>query len=110
MTGTNRAGYEPNGSGRRVPDRAQPLMEALDGNAIAGTLYEHFGTEMTTALGTCAHCGTRSQIAELAVYARAPGAVVRCRPCGNVVMVLVTIQNQLHVTASAFRMDEGRGH
>ena len=50
-------------------------MQALDGNAIAGTLFEHFGTEMTTMFGTCAHCGTRSQIAELAVYTRAPRAV-----------------------------------
>jgi Family of unknown function (DUF6510) len=81
-------------------------MEALDGNAIAGTLFEHFGTEMTTALGTCAHCGTRSQIAELAVYTRAPGAVVRCRHCRNVVIVLVTIRSQLHVDSSAFRMQE----
>jgi hypothetical protein len=81
-------------------------MEALDGNAIAGTLFEHFGGEMTTALGTCAHCATRSQIAELDVYTRAPGIVVRCRRCGNVVMVLVTIRNQLHVDSSAFRMEE----
>jgi len=84
-------------------------MEALDGNAIAGTLFEHFGTEMTTVLGACAHCGTRSQIAELAVYTHAPGVVARCRPCGNVVMVLVTVRNQLRLDASAFRMDEGSG-
>jgi uncharacterized Zn finger protein len=84
-------------------------MEALDGNAIAGTLFEHFATEMTTALGTCAHCGTRSQVAELAVYTRAPGAVVRCGHCGNVVMVLVTIRNKLHVDSSAFRMEELSG-
>ncbi|HLY48386.1 MAG TPA: DUF6510 family protein [Solirubrobacteraceae bacterium] len=85
-------------------------MEALDGNAIAGTLFEYFATEMTTAPGTCAHCGTRSQIAELAVYARAPGAVVRCRHCGSVVIVLVTIRNQLHVDWSAFPMEETSGH
>jgi len=84
-------------------------VEALDGNAIAGTLFEHFGTEMTTAPGACAHCGTRSQIAELAVYMRAPGTVVRCRHCGNVVMVLVTIRNELHLDSSAFRMEEVSG-
>jgi uncharacterized Zn finger protein len=81
-------------------------MDALDGNAIAGTLFERFGTEMTTALGTCAHCGTRSQIAQLVVYKRAPGTVVRCRHCGNVVMVLVTIRESLHVDSSAFRMEQ----
>ena len=42
-------------------------MDALDGNAIAGWLLEHFGSEMTTVVGRCRHCGTRSLIAELAV-------------------------------------------
>jgi hypothetical protein len=46
-------------------------MDALDGNAIAGWLFEHFGSEMTTVVGRCRHCGTRSLIAELAVYTRA---------------------------------------
>ena len=32
-------------------------MDPLDGNAIAGDLFEVFGAEMTTAVGTCAHCG-----------------------------------------------------
>jgi uncharacterized Zn finger protein len=84
-------------------------MEALDGNAIAGTLCEHFGTEMTTMLGTCAHCGTRSQVAELVVYMRAPGTVVRCRHCGNVVIVLVPIRGELRVESSAFRMEQAPG-
>ena len=30
----------------------------VDGNAIGGLLIEVFGTEMTTAVGTCARCGT----------------------------------------------------
>jgi hypothetical protein len=65
---------------------------ALDGNAIAGLLLEVFGTEMTRATGVCATCGARAQVAELAVYIRAPGAVARCRSCENVVMVLVTVR------------------
>ena len=64
-------------------------MEALDGNAIAGTLVAVFGTEMTTATGTCASCGTRSIVAEFGVYLRAPGVVVRCRRCNTVAMVFV---------------------
>jgi Family of unknown function (DUF6510) len=64
------------------------MMDRLDGNAIAGELYEHFGREMTAASGECGHCGAHAQIGELHVYARAPGAVVRCRSCGSVVMVL----------------------
>ncbi len=65
-------------------------MDALDGNAIGGLLREVFGTEMTTAVGTCAGCGVRAQVAEYAVYRQAPGAVVRCRQCGATLMVIIT--------------------
>jgi hypothetical protein len=61
----------------------------LDGNAIGGLLIEVFGTEMTTAVGTCAGCGATSQVAELAVYQPGLGTVVRCRHCDNVLMVFV---------------------
>jgi uncharacterized Zn finger protein len=84
-------------------------MDALDGNAIAGTLFEYFGTEMTAADGTCAHCGMPAQIGELVVYTRAPGSVVRCRQCGNVVMVLVTVRGELRVDSSAFRIEQPPG-
>jgi uncharacterized protein DUF6510 len=67
-------------------------MDALDGNAIAGALFEHFGGEMTTASGTCGHCHNTSLLGELRVYLRAPGAVARCPICGNVVMVIVEIR------------------
>jgi len=65
-------------------------MDALDGNAIAGLLFDTFGGEMTTAIGVCANCAARAQVAELVVYLRAPGTVVRCRTCGSVLMVVVT--------------------
>jgi hypothetical protein len=64
-------------------------MEALDGNAIGGLLNEIFGTEMTTAVGTCATCGTTGQVAETVVYVRAPGTVMRCRVCTSILMVVV---------------------
>ncbi len=65
-------------------------MDALDGNAIAGVLFDVFGAEMTTAIGVCAGCGSSRHVAEAVVYARAPGTVVRCRSCLSVLMVLVT--------------------
>jgi uncharacterized Zn finger protein len=80
-------------------------LEALDGNAIAGPLFEYFGAEMTTTSGTCAHCEARNQIGELRVYNRAPGAVVRCPNCGNVLVVLVNVHNTLRVDLSSFQMD-----
>ena len=65
---------------------------ALDGNAIGGLLIEVFGTEMTTATGTCGACGTVRAVAELAVYRSALGTVVRCRACDVVLMTFVQIR------------------
>jgi DNA-directed RNA polymerase subunit RPC12/RpoP len=79
-------------------------MHALDGNAIAGALSEYFDAEMTTAWGSCAHCGAQSEIAELVVYLRAPGAVVRCRGCGAVVFVLVKTRGSLRLEGRGFRL------
>jgi len=64
-------------------------MDALDGNAIGGLLQEVFGTEMTTAIGTCASCGARAPVAEFVVFLRTPGTVARCRRCSAVLMVIV---------------------
>ncbi len=68
-----------------MPD---PDGTALDGNAIAGLLHEVFGTEMTSAIGTCASCGATGPLAECVVYARAPGTVVRCRRCTGLLIVI----------------------
>lgn len=80
-------------------------MDALDGNAIAGPLFNYFGTEMTTATGSCRHCGASAQIAELRVYARVPGTVVRCHRCGQVVMVIIDIRDHLRVDTRHFQLD-----
>jgi ribosomal protein S27E len=79
-------------------------MDALDGNAIAGALFDHFGFEMTGRRGVCAHCGTRAQVGELVVYLRAPGAVVRCRSCGGVVMVVVSLGGPAKIDHSCFEL------
>ena len=79
-------------------------MEPLDGNAIAGQLHEHFGNEMTTTDGACGHCGRHALIGELRVYLRAPGAVVRCPHCGNVVFVLVTIRERLQIHFDRYKL------
>ena len=71
----------------------KPLEDGvLDGNAIGGLLIEMFGTEMTTAVGTCGSCGMAAQVAELAVYQPKLGTVVRCRACDNVLMVFVEVR------------------
>jgi hypothetical protein len=73
--------------------------QTLDGNAIAGTLAEVFGGDMTTAVGVCGHCGTRGQVAEVVVYTHAPGVVVRCRACDGVLMVITQVRGVFCVDA-----------
>ena len=65
---------------------------ALDGNAIGGLLASVFGTEMTTATGTCGSCGAVTMVAELPVYLTEIGTVVRCRSCYSVLMVFTEIR------------------
>jgi phage FluMu protein Com len=67
-------------------------MDALDGNAIAGALFEHFGHEMMMAELRCSHCQGTSPMAEVRVYMKAPGAVARCPDCDKVVMVIVNVR------------------
>jgi hypothetical protein len=64
----------------------------LDGNAIAGALFDVFGIEMTDAKCVCATCGAQFVVAQTEVYLRAPGAVVRCLRCRAILMVLVAVR------------------
>ena len=80
-------------------------MEPLDGNAIAGDLFNVFGREMTTVSGACAHCGAVALIAELRVFMKAPGAVVRCRRCGQVVFVVVDIRGETRIDLDQFKLE-----
>ena len=66
-------------------------MIELDGNAIAGDLYQVFGADLTGAMAECARCGATGYVAEQVVYMRGPGTVARCRTCGEIHLVLVTI-------------------
>ena len=68
-------------------------MDPVDGNALAGLLHEVFGAEMTAAVGTCAHCGSRRQVAESVVYLGGPGTVVRCRDCAGLLMAFTRIRD-----------------
>lgn len=79
-------------------------MEPLDGNAIAGSLYEYFGSEMTDARGACAHCKTTTEIAQLRVYNAGPGNVVRCPSCGKIVIVIVESADALRVDIDRFEL------
>jgi hypothetical protein len=77
-------------------------MTTLDGNSIAGTLRSAFGTEMTTAVGTCATCGAEGPVGEMRVYPDAPGIVGRCPGCESILLVIVERRGTSCVDVSGF--------
>jgi hypothetical protein len=68
-------------------------MEALDGNSIGSLLINVFGTDMTTATSVCGTCGATRPVAELLVYGRAMGTVVRCRSCDAILMAFTQVHD-----------------
>lgn len=84
--------------------------QTLDGNAAAGLLREIFGSELTDAPSRCAHCGNVDVVATMLVYTRAPGTVLRCSICKNVVLRVAQTPRGTYVDASGvavLRMPRG---
>ncbi len=75
----------------------------VDGNAIAGLLGEIFTMEMTSAESTCAGCGKVHAIGRVDVYMNAPGAVVRCPACTQVLMRIVRGPGRYWIDLSGIR-------
>jgi hypothetical protein len=69
----------------------------LDGNAVAGLLEEIFGAEMTVTPAECANCGREGAVGTLVVYARGPGAVLRCPACEAVMIRIVQIGDAVYL-------------
>jgi len=59
-----------------------------DGNAIAGVLQEVFVREVTTGRIACASCAKVEPIGAEHAYTQAPGIVLRCRHCEDVLLVV----------------------
>ncbi len=78
-------------------DMNRELM--LDGNALAGILYEIFGTEMTTTPAECASCRKVAEMGALLAFTQAPGMVLRCPSCESVVLRIVQTPNAIYFDA-----------
>jgi hypothetical protein len=85
------------GTGGAAVDVNRQLM--LDGNAVAGLMYDLFGVEMTASPTECAHCGREGQIGTLLAFTQAPGVVLRCPACENVMIRIVQTPNAIYIDA-----------
>ncbi len=80
-----------------LSDMNHELM--LDANAAAGLLQEIFGTDMTAAPTECANCGQEGEIGTLLAFTQAPGVVLRCPSCENVVVRIVQTPDAFYIDA-----------
>lgn len=71
----------------------------LDGNALGGMFLQMFGVEMTAAPTECANCGTANKMGALMVFMQAPGIVLRCPACAQVMVRIVRTPDALYLDA-----------
>jgi hypothetical protein len=71
----------------------------LDGNAIAGLLYDVFGAELTATERGCQSCGSITRLGAHRVY-RGAGTVVRCPVCGDLALRISSLPDR-HVVLLA---------
>jgi hypothetical protein len=78
-------------------DINQMLM--LDGNAAAGLLSQIFTMEMTSSPTQCASCGKQGELGTLLAFMQAPGVVLRCPACENVLIRIVETPDSIYLDA-----------
>ena len=85
------------------PDLQQthdPLRElVLDGNAVAGLLVDIFAIDVTASLTECAACGQQGEMGSLLAFNQAPGIVLRCPACENVMLRIVETPEYYYIDA-----------
>ena len=71
----------------------------LDANAVAGTLFDIFGVEMTASPTECAHCGNEDEMGTLIAFTQGPGIVLRCSTCGQIMLRIVKTSDSVLLDA-----------
>ena len=78
-------------------DMNRALM--LDGNAAAGLLREIFAVELTVSPAECANCGREGELGTLLAFVQAPGLVLRCPACEQVMLRIVQTPEATYLDA-----------
>jgi len=84
-----------------MSDQSDDISRELivDGNAVAGLLQEVFGLDMTANPAACANCGLVNDLGALVAYMQAPGAVLRCPACEEVILRIVETPDAFYLDA-----------
>lgn len=75
-------------------------MTHVDGNALAGTLVDVLGFDSTDAIGECAGCRHRSELARAHAFVTAMGVVARCEACRGELTVVVRTSRDVIINLS----------
>ena len=81
----------------QADDMNRDLM--LDGNAVGGLLQDVFGLEMTASPAECANCGQVNELGALLAFTQAPGAILRCPACEEVMLRIVQTPDAIYLDA-----------
>ena len=76
-----------------MPEHAHQVdvpVTRVDGNAAAGPLGEILRLDITTAIGTCRHCGSSSPLSEAIVERDDDGVILLCRSCGHTLVTYLS--------------------
>jgi hypothetical protein len=71
----------------------------LDGNAVAGLLEDVFAVEMTASRTECAHCGREGDMGSLLAFTHAPGVVLRCPGCEQIMLRITVTPEAVYLDA-----------
>ena len=69
----------------------------LDGNAIGGLLQHLFARDLTTGDTRCDNCGQEGKVGSLLAFTQAPGVVLRCPVCKEVMARIVMTAKDLYL-------------
>ena len=69
--------------------RAEIATNVVDGNAVAGMLWDVFGADVTALIGVCGGCGEAAPVAETIVELDETAAIVRCRTCTHTLFTVL---------------------
>lgn len=69
----------------------------LDGNAIGGLLQHLFARDVTTSQTCCDNCGQKGEVGTLLAFTQAPGVVLRCPACKEVMARIVMTAKDLYL-------------
>jgi hypothetical protein len=83
-----------------MPEHAQQAnvpVSRVDGNAAAGPLGEVLRLDVTTAVGTCRHCGSAAALSEAIVERDDDGVILLCRSCGHTLVTYIRRAGQQYL-------------